>query len=226
MKILLLLIFTLYSVYANDIDYFKENKEKIIQEIKDLSKKQDYLNALKLIGKYSSISDKDLIQLQKDISLEMNNKSKKEKEKRLLEELKSISSPNIDRKYEIYKELNSMYPDNKNYIKEIAYYEKELEKQKIEIEKQNKIFGSKPIKNYENIYVEVKDYLKQNMHDPSSLEFKSCTDVFRKSDTGWMVACQYRGKNAYGAIVLNANWFIIRQGRVIKVESFDKYQIE
>lgn len=226
MKTLLLIIFTLYSVYANDIDYFKENKEKIIQEIKDLSKKQDHINALKLIGKYSAINDKDLIHLQKNISLDINQKAKKEKEKRLLEELKSISPTTIDRKNEIYKELSYMYPDNKKYIKEVAYYEKEIQKQKIEIEKENKIFGIQPIKNYENIYIEVKDYLKQNMHDPSSLEFKSCTDVFRKSEKGWMVACQYRGKNAYGATVINTNWFIIRQGKVINVESIDKYKIE
>lgn len=236
----------------------------ILKEIKDLSKKEDYQNAFKLIGKYSAAKDEDLTKLQLEISSAIQNKSKLEKEKNLLTRLKSLSKNQLNEQLSIYEELNLLYPNNKNYTDKLNSTKKDIEKnlfselnrtsksdtrsilkiyQKLnalypeninyiekldELEKQfskeialeDKQFGPRPVKNIgDESYLEVKLYLKQAMNDPSSLEMIGCSDVNR-SGNGWEVTCKYRGKNAFGAKVINTTLFIIKQGHVISTEQY------
>lgn len=74
-------------------------------------------------------------------------------------------------------------------------------------------------------YSEVKDYLREAMHDPSSLEWEGCTKVFwEQSKRAYLVGCVYRGNNAFGAKVKNANWFLIRHGAVVEMKDGDAYE--
>lgn len=56
-------------LYADDVEYFKQNKEKIIQDIINLSNNKNYTEAFKLLSKYMSSKDTDLIEIQKKVSL-------------------------------------------------------------------------------------------------------------------------------------------------------------
>lgn len=78
---------------------------------------------------------------------------------------------------------------------------------------------------WDGSYPEVKRYLRQAMHDPSSLEWEGCTKVFWESTKeGYLVGCTYRGNNAFGAKIKNAHWFIIRHGQVVEAAEADAYE--
>lgn len=71
---------------------------------------------------------------------------------------------------------------------------------------------------WDGSYAEVKKYLKTVMHDPSSLDWEGCTKVkWEPNRKAYLVGCIYRGTNAFGAVVRNANWFVIRHEQVIDV---------
>jgi hypothetical protein len=69
----------------------------------------------------------------------------------------------------------------------------------------------------------VKDYLRSTAHDPDSIEFVGCTNVYKRKD-GWLVGCQYRGKNAFGGKILTANWFRIQRSGVVQVYEQDAFE--
>lgn len=149
----------------------------------------------------------------------MNDNIKKDNEKKILEKLKKVNKNDINENYKIYQELISIYPDNQKYIEKIEFYKKEKEQYL-------KLLGEKPTRSsWDGSYIEIKNYLKNNMHDPSSLDFVGCTEPFEGTNIGWLVACQYRGKNAFGALILNENWFIINSGKVIDVQPISTYKL-
>jgi hypothetical protein len=78
--------------------------------------------------------------------------------------------------------------------------------------------GPEPIRsNWDGAYYEVQNWLEERMHDPDSLEFVGC-GLPQGSEEGWRVACEWRGKNAFGALVKSSAWFWIRHGRVVRSE--------
>lgn len=70
---------------------------------------------------------------------------------------------------------------------------------------------------WDGAIVPVKEYLAPRMNDPDSLKIAGCTEPVA-DDAFWVVACDYRGKNAFGALVLNSGRFFIQRGQVVKVE--------
>lgn len=52
-------------------------------------------------------------------------------------------------------------------------------------------------------------YLEQNANDPSSIDIEDWK-VDGQSKNGWVVIAKYRGKNAFGGLVLNVSKFDIR----------------
>lgn len=86
-------------------------------------------------------------------------------------------------------------------------------------------FGPFPQKSTLNgSYFEVKTFLAVKAHDPESINIIECTDVSVDDSKGWLVGCDYRGKNGFGALIRNSNWFVIRDGRVVQMLSSDSYK--
>lgn len=52
-------------------------------------------------------------------------------------------------------------------------------------------------------------FLKDNANDPSSIDIEDY-QVKGQSKNGWIVAVKYRGKNAFGGLVLNVSTFDVR----------------
>ena len=55
----------------------------------------------------------------------------------------------------------------------------------------------------------VKNYLKENLNDPKSIEIVECSPIMELSNGLWMQRVKFRGKNAYGSLVLNEFMFLI-----------------
>ena len=76
-------------------------------------------------------------------------------------------------------------------------------------------FGKRPSLGFDLKSVEcVKRYLKSAAHDPRSIKFEEWSDIYYVEEDGWIVLCKYRGKNAFGATILNVHWFVIQFGSV------------
>lgn len=70
-----------------------------------------------------------------------------------------------------------------------------------------KKIGKKPTAHpQDGAYIPVRDYLKEYAYDPDS---DGCTKLYW-NDKGWYAGCRYRAKNAFGAKVLEENWFLMR----------------
>lgn len=77
-------------------------------------------------------------------------------------------------------------------------------------------FGPAPLVRLDGSCAPVERHLKKTAHDPESITVSDCTEA-RENEGGWLVGCNYRGKNSFGAVVLNNSWFLIRQGVVVEV---------
>lgn len=61
------------------------------------------------------------------------------------------------------------------------------------------------------------DHVKPSMHDPSSFQHVA-TSAASQEGPFWVVTMSFRGKNAYGALVVNTKKFWIQRGRVVKTD--------
>lgn len=66
----------------------------------------------------------------------------------------------------------------------------------------------------------VKDYLKSNAKDASSLDFLEWSKV-TYSGENWIVRCKYKGTNSFGANVTENAWFYIQNSKVIDTKTFE-----
>lgn len=55
----------------------------------------------------------------------------------------------------------------------------------------------------------IKDFIKKNANDPSSIKYEECSYISKFSNGNYGQRVKYRGKNAFGALVLNENYFIM-----------------
>ncbi len=92
------------------------------------------------------------------------------------------------------------------------------------LEARVKKFGPPPVQSaWDGSYRVVERHLKDVANDPDSIKIAKCTEVSFHEKDGWLVACEYRGRNKFGGMVRNANWFVIRQSSVVRVEPMSRY---
>jgi len=64
----------------------------------------------------------------------------------------------------------------------------------------------------------VKDYIKSNAKDASSIDFLEWSKVSSFGDS-WVVRCKYKGTNSFGAIVTDNSWFYIQNNKVVDTKT-------
>lgn len=75
--------------------------------------------------------------------------------------------------------------------------------------------GEMPVASaWDGAYYEVERYLQKIAHDPDSIDMDACSKPLEK-DVGWVVRCDYRGKNAFGALIRKSGVFVIKHGEVV-----------
>ncbi|HOF98756.1 MAG: hypothetical protein BWZ11_00738 [Bacteroidetes bacterium ADurb.BinA395] len=80
----------------------------------------------------------------------------------------------------------------------------------------NKAVGNKPAQSELDGSVGiVKDYIKENANDASSIKFIEWSKVSSFGEY-WVVRCKYKGTNALGGVVTENMWFYIQNNQVIK----------
>lgn len=134
-------------------------------------------------------------------------KEKKEKEKRLLAELKKIPASEIYTNRDKYKELLSMFKTNKKYKNKFTYYSNKVK------ELESRIGKYPSVSSWDGVPYVVERYIKRIANDPDSIEFEGCT-ALTYSSAGWNTMCKVRGKNAFGGKILSLYKFTIKNNQV------------
>lgn len=77
--------------------------------------------------------------------------------------------------------------------------------------------GTKPVQSqYDGEVYAVKRFLQRTLNDPESYEHIESSTITTSGEY-WVVTSRFRGKNAFGAKVINTKTFFIQGGEVVKV---------
>lgn len=70
------------------------------------------------------------------------------------------------------------------------------------------ICGEKPtISSWDGEVIGLERALKETAHDPDSIDVEKCTNPILTTGSCWLVTCNVRGKNAFGAMILQRRTF-------------------
>ena len=219
-----------------DVEYFKQSKEEIVENLRLEIKNENYGKVAELARKYLQFkgNDKDIIKINQEASILMakvfkekqTEKNKKKKEE-IVRKLKTIPTSDFNQNKRLYETLLNYEPDNKKYIEKVKFYTDKINKEETKREKKrtDRIakFGKPPVASaWDGSYSAVERYLEQVANDPDSIKISGCTEVYHSKD-GWLVGCDYRGRNAFGGIIRQSNWFTIRHNNVIRMDKASTY---
>lgn len=207
-KIVLLFAETEQSIKAKDFQKAQINLEKILDiDIKN----EEYIALYDCVFALSNNID--------DFSFWTAEFSK--------DELDKAREGNFYKEYTKYEEINQPLNEKINSYARKNY--KKILKQKNDAEKLQKKFLEEQEKNerirkfvtrYDNdSYKPLVDYVKQNMNDPKSFEHvRTSYDTSRKDTVKVMM--EFRGKNAFGALVINtcSATAVIDTGELLEVK--------
>ncbi len=215
---------------ARDTKYFSQSNDLIIKDINLKVQNKKYNDALKIINKYPNFKGKDenISKIHTKI-VALLDKEKKEKQakhtKEILKKLKTIPSKEYAKNKQLYQTLLDYEPNNKKYKAKVNFYSDKQKKKEEKEALKLAFFGKKPTQsNYDGSYYAVESYLKKVARDPDSVKISNCTGV-SQSEYGWLVGCSWRGKNGFGGMSVDTNWFHIRQGQVVKMDKASAYSI-
>lgn len=216
------------------IDYFQRNREDILSGIRSALSSKDYRSVIADSEAYLIVDDPELKQLYDQAKTALDEVRRAEQTSEILEKLKSIPASEYQENKDLYMQLVKLNPKNAAYKSKYEHYSEKIkeqaekerqERQRLKEEQEKRIakFGKKPIASgWDGSYLAVKQYLKRVANDPDSIEIDGCTKVYLVEE-GWLVGCEYRGRNGFGGMVRQSNWFTIVHDRVIEMHAASAY---
>ena len=137
------------KVKEQDVKYFKQSKEVIIEDINLKIQNKDYKEVMNITAKYLSFRGKDdgIIKINADtralwtkdnkekyakqeaINLAKTKIENKKKEKEILKKLKKIPTSDFNQNLKLYKILLSYEPDRKKYKTKVKFYTNQVNKE-------------------------------------------------------------------------------------------------
>jgi|GEM_PF-4550971 len=156
---------------------------------------------LRLFRLYNMMEYNDISEIDRQFSLEFWEK-----------ELRNTPNWQPSKLFEIYTELLKLDPNNAHYQDKLAFYKMKID----EIQARNNKFGAPPSKY--NVRQYVRAYLvdRYDMY-PHSLTIEDCSDIAYHEEDGYLVQCQFWGKDEFGNYERESLWFVIRHNEVVRV---------
>lgn len=157
--------------------------------------------------------------------VEIRSIRNKARTKWLLSNVSITPTSNTSKMIELYRELSEINPKNSKFKRLLKKYQAKADKQEKRRNRRIASFGKPPIQSgWDGTYHVVKSFLKSAAKDPDSIKLSKCTDVKVDDKEGWLVGCEYFGKNSFGATVRNSNWFIVKHNKVTKKYPISAYK--
>lgn len=197
----------------------------ILEQMDSAIKAHNYSLAVSIGVKYAKVvTDSQLVRRLRDARAEQKRVADSAKVQQLLARVERTPANDLEANRDLYQQLVALSPSNAAYKRKHDDYSNQIRQRDAAEQDRSSRFGPAPQASaWDGTYREVKDYLRETMNDPSSLEGLECTKVYHV-ERGWLVGCNYRGRNAFGGMIRQANWFIIRQGRVIDMLPYSAYR--
>tara|TARA_R110001606_G_scaffold345151_2_gene493966 strand:- start:29460 stop:30326 length:867 start_codon:yes stop_codon:yes gene_type:complete len=228
-----------------DVDYFNSNKSKIISSASSALADEKYQTVIRQTGKYLPANDAELNEIYRKAKKALDEMARVEKEKKeklqreaktkeLLNKLKRVPASEFKENKKLYQQLVRLNPGDAKYKQKFDYYSHKLdeklenekrEQEKLKKERESRIakFGEPPTRSaWDGSYYAVERHLKRVANDPDSIEIDGCTKVYH-TKKGWLVGCDYRGRNGFGGMVRQSNWFTIVYNQVIEMHDATAY---
>ncbi|EMF9968763.1 TPA: hypothetical protein ACXI9S_003594 [Pseudomonas aeruginosa] len=223
------------AMRQQNIDYFNQNSVQILGEVKEAIAKGDYTKATALSSKYLASQNSELLDLSAQAKAAQSAAERKEKTQTILSQLKDVPASALQKNRDLYQQLVSLNPDVPAYAEKLKFFsdkvkqqeEKErLAQEKIQKENEARLakFGKPPVASgWDGSYLAVNRYLERVANDPDSIKMDGCTKVYT-TDKGWLVGCDYRGRNAFGGMIRQSNWFTIAHDTVIQMHDASAFK--
>jgi hypothetical protein len=203
---------------------FAAHGPAILQQMDSAVKARNYPLAVSIGDKYAGVvSDSQLVKRLRDARAAQKRVADRAREQQLVARVQRMPATDLEANRDLYQQLVALSPVNTSYKAKYDDFNNRIRQR--DAAEQNRIrrFGPVPQASvWDGTYSEVKEYLPSVMNDPGSLEGLECTKVYHV-ERGWLVGCNYRGRNAFGGMIRQANWFIIRQGRVTEMLPHSAY---
>lgn len=223
------------ALRQQNAEHFNQNSIQILSEIKEAIANDDLNNAITLSSKYLASNNPELLDLNAKAKIAKAAVDRKAKTQTILAQLKDIPASELEQNLDLYKQLVSLNPDVSVYEEKLKLFSdrlkqqeesKRLAQEKIQKESEARVakFGNAPTPSpWDGSYTAVKQYLKRVANDPDSIKMDGCTKVYT-IDQGWLVGCDYRGRNAFGGLIRQSNWFTIRHDTVIQMHDASAFR--
>lgn len=181
------------KVKADTIKYFTTNRSVIIDDVKQAIAEENYTSAQMISAKYRDAADKELDALNKVATTE-----------KILSELKKIPVTEYQENKKRYQTLVNLYPENKTYKDKYVLYTNKLSAQKAKTKdraaRQEKIENQ--FSGWDGSNRPLEKLIKNSMNDPDS--YDHVKTVYWDQKDYLIVKTTFRGKNAFGGLVLNS----------------------
>lgn len=191
------------QIRQEKIDYFNANREEIISLAKAALSAKEYQSVLSQSNKYLVAGDKELEQMNAQAKKELAAIQKAEKTEKLLAELKSVPTEEYEKNKNLYQQLVNLHPDNEKYKSKLKFYKtkisEEKEKARIAAERKKKI--ERQFSAWDGSHRGIERLIKKTMNDPDS--YNHVKTVYWDMGKHLVVKTTFRGKNAFGGVVVN-----------------------
>jgi tetratricopeptide (TPR) repeat protein len=187
-----------------NLDFFEKNKSTIIGEITDYYNKGDYQKVVSEAKKYTKSDDPELKEIYGKAKSILDEVNRKKREKEILATLKKVPAFQFEKNKNFYHQLLQLYPDNSEYKKKYEFYTAKLEEQRkkesIAAERKKKI--EMQFSPWDGSHRNLEKYIKKIMNDPKS--YDHVETVYWDRGNYLIVKTTFRGKNAFGGVVINS----------------------
>jgi hypothetical protein len=193
-----------HALYQQRVRFYSNNETAILDSINTLVSSGQPNMALAKIDQYLEFADSQLAEVRADIVVLLEHEKKQARKEAILKELRDIPVAEYSRNKALYGELLEIEPENAEFNRKYDFYSKKIQDQMIEAARaaarKDRIEGQFSL--WDGAHSNLKSFIKDSMNDPGS--FKHVETVYWDKGNYLIVQTTFRGKNAFGAYVMNS----------------------
>lgn len=186
------------------IDQFNDDREQIINSAKNALSEKDYQSAISQTNKFLVVGNEEINEINAKANKELIAIENTKKTESLLTELKTVPEKDYRKNLNLYTRLLDLHPNNESYKTQVTYYTDKLaeeeKKQKADESRKKKIEAQ--FSKWNGSHRNLEKIIKKSMNDPDS--FDHVETKYWDSGDYLVVQTTFRGKNAFGGVVVNS----------------------
>jgi outer membrane PBP1 activator LpoA protein len=174
-------------------DYFRTHRDQIISDVTRDLKAGDFQAATSQAGKFLDMKDRDITDLYAQAQAQI-----------LMAELKTVPREKYRTNQRLYARLVDLCPNNQKYRDKLSYYTSKVDAE--DEKRRAAALRSKQVENqfssWDGSHKNLEGHIRSIMNDPDSYEHVKT--VYWDRGDHLIVQTSFRGKNAFGGLVLNS----------------------